>query len=117
MVHTLSVSIMFLSVISKRVKFCKTSSISQIEFENIKLYHISILHSLICVSIMILGESIKPLSCVSVRLSHSIKCNSVAEIQSHVFPPAAVPELLHGPIHSPQTSEIQFSPIYRGGMN
>ena len=27
------------------------------------------------------------------------------------------PELLHGPIHSPQTSQIQFSPISRGGMN
>ena len=27
------------------------------------------------------------------------------------------PELLHGPILSPQTSQIQFSPISRGGIN
>ena len=30
---------------------------------------------------------------------------------------AAVPELLHGPIHSPETSQIQFSPISRVGIN
>ena len=28
--------------------------------------------------------------------------------------PAVTPELLHGPIHSPYTSQIQFSPISRG---
>ena len=27
------------------------------------------------------------------------------------------PELMHGPIHSPQTSQFQFSPNSRGGMN
>ena len=30
---------------------------------------------------------------------------------------AAVPKLLHGPFLSPQTSQIQFSPISRGGIN
>ena len=40
--------------------------------------------------------------------THSTKC---------IPPVAAVPELLHGPIHSHQTSQIKFSPISRGGMN
>ena len=70
----------------------------ELELENIKQYHISIVHSLICVSIMILEESIGQLSRPSVCPSHSTKCNSAAAIHSHVVPPASVLELLHGPL-------------------
>ena len=41
--------------------------------------------------------------------THSINCTAVTA--------TAVPELLHGPFLSPQTSQIQFSLISRGGIN
>ena len=37
--------------------------------------------------------------------THSINSTPVTAVT------AVPPELLHGPIHSPQTSQIQFSPI------
>ena len=53
---------------------------------------------------------------VTLSNTHSINCTGVtaAAVTAAVPPP---PELLHGPILSPQTSQIQFSPISRGGIN
>ena len=50
--------------------------------------------------------------CVIHRNTYSINSTAVT-----VTPAAAVPELLHGPFLSPQTSQIQFCLISRGGMN
>ena len=45
---------------------------------------------------------------------HSINCTALTVTPAVS---AAVPKLLYGPILSPQTSQIQFSPISRGGIN
>ena len=49
--------------------------------------------------------------------THSINCTPVTTVTVTAAVTAAVPELLHGPILSPLTSQIKFSPISRGGIN
>ena len=46
--------------------------------------------------------------------THSINCVPADVTAVTAVPP---PELLHGPILSPQTSQIQFPPISRGSIN
>ena len=58
------------------------------------------------------------LPCISYIYSHWLHSTMLCEaVHSHIVPPAAIPELLHSPIHSPQTSQIQFSLISKGGIN
>ena len=56
-----------------------------------------------------------PLYYIYYQNTHSINCTPLTATHAvTVVPP---PELMHGQFLSPQTSQIRFSPISRGGIN
>ena len=56
---------------------------------------------------------------LQIKDTHSINCTPVTAAVTAVTVTAAIPPLdfLPGPFRSPQTSQIQISQIFRGGIN